>query len=275
MKKLFLLFFLFAPFINSQTLVGSVNLPTGTYWNSGYGLAYENSKYWITSSSTTGRGIFYAVDKTGNLVDTIDIIYPTMRESQGLAFDGTDFWYVERKTARCDLFKIDYNGIVLDSITSTQLFGGSWYMGGAVWDGTGLWISVYYPDANVALYKININTKEVVDTISFLNFAPGQLQPQGLTIKGDTLFFVNDGFQGFDKIYAVSLITKDSLFSFNPPEQPGLRQNPRGLAWDGINFWLLAEPIGASSGRQLFEYDLAVPVRRVSLYLLQTLVLEM
>ena len=219
-------------------------------------MVYENSKYWISSSSTTGRGIFYAVDKTGILVDTIDINYPTMRESQGLAFDGTDFWYVERKTARCDLFKIDNNGNVLDSITSTQLFGGSWYLGGAAWDGTGLWISVYYPDANVALYKINTSTKEVVDTINFLNFAPGQLQPQGITIKGDTLFFVNDGFQGFDKIYAVSLITKDSLFTFNPPEQPGLRQNPRGLAWDGNNFWLLAEPVGASSGRQLFKYDL-------------------
>ncbi len=79
---------------------------------------------------------------------------------------------------------------------------------------------------------------------------------KGITIKGDTLFFVNDGFQGFDKIYAVSLVTKDSLFTFNPPEQPGLRQNPRGLAWDGNNFWLLAEPVGASSGRQLFKYDL-------------------
>ena len=242
--------------IYSQTLVGTVNLPSGTFWSSGYGMVYENSKYWISSSSTTGRGIFFAVNDAGIIVDTLEINYPTMRESQGLAFDGTNFWYVERKTARCDLFKIDQNGNVLDSITSNQLFGASQYLGGAAWDGSGLWISVYYPDANVALYKINTNTKQIVDTISYLSFAPGQLQPQGITIKGDTLFFVNDGFQGFDKIYAVSLVTKDSLFTFNPPEQPGLRQNPRGLAWDGNNFWLLAEPVGASSGRQLFKYDL-------------------
>jgi outer membrane protein assembly factor BamB len=241
-----------------QTLINTVNLPSGTFWNSGYGLVYENSKYWISSSSsTTGRGILYAVDSNGNVVDTVIIVnYPTIRESQGLAFDGTYFWYVERKTARCDLFKVDQSGNVLDSITSTQLFGGSWYFGGAAWDGTGLWISVYSPDANVALYKINTTTKQLVDTISFLSFAPGQLQPQGITIKMDTLFFVNDGFQGSDKIYAVSLTTQDSLFTFNPPEQPGLRQNPRGLAWDGNNFWLLAEPVGGSSGRQLFKYDL-------------------
>jgi hypothetical protein len=257
MKKLFLLVFILTSIINSQTLVGNVNLPSGTYWNSAYGMVYENGKYWISSgSSTTGRGIFYAVNDAGFLVDTIDINYPTMRESQGLAFDGTNFWYVERKTARCDIFKVDINGTVLDSITSSQLFGTSVYMGGAGWEGSGLWISVYYPDAIVALYKINTTTKQVVDTINFLNFAPGQLQPQGITVKGDTLFFVNDGFQGIDKIYAVSLMTEDTLFAFNPPEQPGLRQNPRGLAWDGNYFWLLAEPVGASSGRQLFKYDL-------------------
>jgi len=259
MKKFFLLFFLVTSIILPQTLINTVNLPSGTFWSSGYGLVYENSKYWISSSSSTlGRGIIYAVNDVGVLVDTITMNYPSIRESQGLAFDGNYFWYVERKTARCDLFKVDFNGNVLDSITSAQLFGGSWYFGGAAWDGSGLWISVYYPDANAALYKINTITKQVVDTISFLNFAPGQLQPQGITVKGDTLFFVNDGFQGIDKIYAVSLTTEDSLFTFNPPEQPGLRQNPRGLAWDGNNFWLLAEPVGASSGRQLFKYNLGV-----------------
>jgi len=257
MKKFFLLVLVLLSTIQSQTLINSVNLPTGTFWSSGYGLVYENSKYWLSSSSsTTGRGIIYAVDDSGVLVDTIAINYPSIKESQGLAFDGNYFWYVERKTARCDLFKVDQNGNVLDSITSTQLFGGSWYFGGAAWDGTGLWISVYYPNANVALYKINTTTKQLVDTLNFINFAPGQLQPQGITVKGDTLFFVNDGFEGADRIYAVSLITEDSLFSFYPPEQPGLRQNPRGLAWDGNNFWLLAEPVGASSGRQLFKYDL-------------------
>ena len=257
MKKLFLLVFLLTSIINSQTLVGNVNLPSGTYWNSAYGMVYENGKYWISSgSSTAGLGLINAVDSTGTQVATINITYPGMQESQGLAFDGINFWYVDRKTSRCDIFKVSPAGTVLDSITSSQLFGASVYMGGAGWDGTGLWISVYYPDAIVALYKINTTTKQVVDTINFLNFATGQLQPQGITVKGDTLFFVNDGFQGIDKIYAISLVTKDSLFTFNPPEQPGLRQNPRGLAWDGNYFWLLAEPVGASSGRQLFKYDL-------------------
>ncbi|MCU0406241.1 MAG: choice-of-anchor D domain-containing protein [Ignavibacteriaceae bacterium] len=97
-----------------------------------------------------------------------------------------------------------------------------------------------------------MNTKTIVDTILVAG-----LQPQGITVKGDTLFYVMDGFEGDDeKIYAIKLPTKQVLFSFHVPEPPGVRQNPRGLAWDGTYFWLLAEPVGASSGRQLFKYDL-------------------
>jgi hypothetical protein len=258
MKKLvlfFLLLFSFSVNIQSQTIVGSVNLPTGTFWSSGYGLVYASGNYWISSaSSTTGRGKFFAVDSTGALVDSVVVVnYPTLRESQGLAYDGTNFWYVERKTARCDLFKISREGVILDSIPIASAGGTtSWYLGGAAWDGTGLWVSLYSPDAKAGIYKIDVTAKTIIDSIPSLG-----LQPTGVTIKGDTLIYVNDGFQGVDKLYAVSLNSKDTLFSFNVPEQPGLRQNPRGIAWDGKTFWLMAEPLGASSGRMLFKYDLS------------------
>ncbi|NNL22207.1 MAG: choice-of-anchor D domain-containing protein [Ignavibacteriaceae bacterium] len=254
MKRVFISFlFLFSSLSYSQTLVQTVDLPSGTYWNSGYGMVYQDAKYWISSSSSsTGRGIFYAVNSSGAQVDQLNINYPSMRASQGLAFDGTNFWYVERKISKCDIFKVAPDGSVLDSITSSQLFGGNWYMGGAAWDGTGLWVSIYYPNPSAALYKIDVNTKTVVDTISVFG-----TQPQGIAVKGDTLFYVMDGFEGDDeRVYALNLANEDTLFSFHVPETPGSRQNPRGLAWDETFFWLLAEPVGASSGRQLFKYDL-------------------
>ncbi|MCL6495447.1 MAG: PQQ-binding-like beta-propeller repeat protein [Ignavibacterium sp.] len=257
MKKIILLLAFLSINIFSQTLIQTVNLPSGTFWSYGYGLVYVNGKYWISSdNSSVGSGIISAVNDQGVQVDNLIIQYPGLRASQGLAFDGTDFWYVERKTARCDLFKVSTTGIVLDSITTPEIFGGntSILLGGAAWDGSGLWISVYSPDTRVALYKVNVAARAVVDTILIQQFG---LQPTGVTVKGDTLFFVMDGFQNNDeRIYAVSLATKDTLFSFHVPEQAGVRQNPRGLAWDGNYFWLLAEPVGASSGRQLFKYDL-------------------
>ncbi|HSP88869.1 MAG TPA: hypothetical protein VLN45_12090, partial [Ignavibacteriaceae bacterium] len=226
MKKFYILFFLLINCISySQTLIEVIDLPTGAYWNSGYGFVYENSKYWISSASTTGRGVFYAVDKNGNLLDTVTVTnYPSLRESQGLAFDGLEFWYVERKTARCDLFRISQSGEVLDSITTAELFGSTnFYLGGAAWDGTALWISVYSPDASAALYKVDVAARQIIDTISVFG-----LQPQGITVKGDTLFYVMDGFQNDDeRIYAVDLSTEDTLFSFHVPETTGVRQNPR------------------------------------------------
>jgi hypothetical protein len=256
MKKVILfVVILFNSSIFSQTLLETIDLPVGDFWNSAYGLVHNNSKYWISSSHfQDGVGNFRAVNETGVQVDQVIINYPTIRASQGLAFDGTNFWYVERKTARGDLFKIAPDGTVLDSIFTASL-GGPFYLGGAAWDGTGLWISVYYPDNQAALYKVDVSSKTIVDTISTFG-----LQPTGITVKGDTLFYVNDGFnsngsQGYDRIYAVNLVTKDTLFSFELPHPTNLQNSPKGLAWDGTNFWLLAEPVGGT-GRQLFRYDL-------------------
>ncbi|MGB5847173.1 MAG: hypothetical protein WBH40_01730 [Ignavibacteriaceae bacterium] len=50
----------------SQTLLETINLPTGAYWNSGYGVVYSNSKYWISSSSSSAvSGIIKALDNNG------------------------------------------------------------------------------------------------------------------------------------------------------------------------------------------------------------------
>ena len=255
MKKLLLLFLLFPGLIISQTLVETVNIPSGTVWNSAYGLVAANGKYWVSSGSSSAAKKIYGLDASGNQTDEITINYYTMGYSQGLAHDGTNFWYVGYRSARYDLYKVTPAGEVLDSIICSTINGGtSWYIGGAAWDGSSLWVSVYYPNAQAGIYKINTTTKQLVDTF----FLPaGQLQPTGLTVKGDTLYSANDGFEGVDKIYAFNIATGDTFYSFNPPEKPGVRQNPRGLAWDGQYFWLLAEPVNASSGRQLFKYDLA------------------
>ena len=85
---------------------------------------------------------------------------------------------------------------------------------------------MYYPDDDVALYKIDVTTKTIVDTIPVFG-----LQPTGITLKGDTLFYVNDGFnssgsQGYDRIYAVNLATEDTLFSFGLPHPTNLSNSP-------------------------------------------------
>jgi outer membrane protein assembly factor BamB len=251
MNKLLLLFLLtFSTFLFSQTLVETVNMPPTTAYNYAYGMVYANGTYWITSSSTsvTPRKIF-GISAAGVQTHEININY-SLGTSQGLAFDGVNFWYATNR----DLYKVTPAGVVLDSIKTAAYQSGGFYLGGVVADDTSLWFTAYYPNTRAGAYKVNPVTKTIIDSILM---PTGQLQPTGITLKGDTLFVVNDGFEGTDKIYAFNKKSGDIFYSFNPPERPGQRQGPKGLAWDGNHFWLMAEPIGASSGRQLFKYDLA------------------
>lgn len=259
MKRFILLFiFVSSILINSQSLIQTIPLPNTTFWNNAYGLVHVDGKYWISSSSSTaGQRLLYAINNQGDIVDTLNIQHPILRESQGLAHDGTNFWYIERKTARTDLYKVSPQGVVLDSIYFSTINGGtSWYCGGAAWDGSHLWVSVYSPDAQAKLYRIDVNAKQIVDTLSVFG-----LQPTGITVKGDTLIYTNDGFssngtQGFDRVYGVNRITKDTLFSFDSPHPTSVTNAMRGLAWDGQHFWLMARPVGSTTGRNLFVYDL-------------------
>ncbi|MHC1737513.1 MAG: choice-of-anchor D domain-containing protein [Ignavibacteriaceae bacterium] len=249
-----LLLFVFSGSLYSQTLIQNFTLPNNAYYNSGYGLVNVGNALWMSSgSSTVGKGVLYKLDYDALKTDSLVINYYTIKESQGLASDGTNFWYVDRKTALCDLYKVSPAGVVLDSIILRPLFRNtSVYVGGAAFEDNAVWVSIYYPNNLAALYKIDVTTKTIRDSIPIFG-----TQPQGITVKGDTLFYVMDGFEGQpERIYALSLATHDTLFSFPLPEQPGIRQNPRGLAWDGRYFWLLAEPVGASTGRALFKYDL-------------------
>lgn len=239
---------LFSSNLSSQTLVQVIDLPNDNFFNYGYGLAVKDGLLWISSSYSTGNlgARLYAVDTLGIIRDSVIFSSAHLNSSQGLATDGDNFYFVQRYTASCRIIKIQRNGQILDSLSWPA---SSVYLGGLGYDGQ-IWASVYYPNTSAALYRIDKTTSQVLDTIPVYG-----LQPQGIAVKGDTIFYVMDGFDGDDeRIYAVNRFTKDTLFSFHVPEAPGVRQNPRGLAYDGKYLYLLAEPVGASTGRKIFKY---------------------
>lgn len=250
--SIIILIFLLLGILNfsyGQTLVQVINLPNDNFFKYGYGLTVRDGLLWISSSYSSGNlgARLYAVDTLGIVRDSVFFSSTHVNSSQGLTTDGNNFYFVQRYTARCRIIRIARNGQILDSLSWPT--ASSVYLGGVAYDGH-IWASVYYPNESAALYRIDINTSQLLDTIPVFG-----LQPQGIAIKGDTIFYVMDGFDGDpERIYAVNRFTKDTLFSFQLPETPGQRQNPRGLAWDGKYLYLLAEPVGASSGRQIFKF---------------------
>lgn len=240
---------LFISGLKSQTLMQVIDLPVNNFFNNGYGLTAKDGLLWVSSSYSTGNlgARLYAVDTLGIVRDSVIFSSNHLNSSQGLTTDGDNFYFVQRYTARCRIIRIARNGQVLDSLSWPS--ASSVYLGGLGYDGQ-IWASVYYPNSDAALYRIDKTNSQVLDTIRVFG-----LQPQGIAVKGDTIFYVMDGFDGDDeRIYAVNRLTKDTLFSFHVPENPGVRQNPRGLAWDGQYLYLLAEPVGASTGRKIFKY---------------------
>jgi hypothetical protein len=264
MRGLFLLLsvFFFCRQASAQTLRETIPLPNTTYWNQAYGLAPTPTSLYISSGTTTvvyNQGFIYEVDTLGNRIDSIAT---GLTNSQGLAWDGEFFWYIRGSGSTNRIFKITSGGAVVDSIIPPAT---NWFFGGACWDGTGLWVSLYSPNAIAALYKYDVGSKTIVDTIPTFGG-----QPQGIAWDGTYLFYAMDNNDGdVEKIYQVDPATKDTVLSWFLPEGPTSNMSPRGLAWDGRYLWLIAEPVGASSGRVLYKYDLTtagtpainVPVR--------------
>lgn len=257
MKKLFISLILLATFMqaNSQTLVGSYPFPYANSYNYLWGITQRNDTLWI-GSDFNGTGYptsyMYKVTKQGVMVDSLVTPFTF---NHGLAWDGTGFWIAEDyRSSGGRIYKINALGAKVDSIYTNSALAG---IGGIALDGNHLWVAIYSPDfasyPNAFAYKINLTTKLAVDTIPLRG-----RQVQGIAVKGDTIFYVNDNFQSEpERIYAYSQITGDTLFSFPSPDTDG-DCDPKGLFYDGTNLWLMAfRPGGASLAfRTLYKYQI-------------------
>lgn len=234
-----------------QSIVQVFRLPSTTYWDQAYGLAADSTRLFVSSGTSTAvynRGFIYTLDDGAVAIDSIATGIPTY--NQGLAWDGSYFWYIKGSGSSVRIYKINTSGALVDSIIPPS----GWYLGGACWDGTGLWVSNYYPDNFAGLYKYNVTTKTIVDTIPTFG-----TQPEGIAWDGEFLYYamdLNSIEPNQSLIYVVDPSTRDTVRTIPMPEPPAVDCNPRGLAWDGHYLWLIAEPVGGSSGRSLYKYDL-------------------
>lgn len=229
----------------TQTLVAKYPLPNVSVYNSFWGVTQRNDTLWVGSDY---NGKLYKVTKTGTITDSLSTPF---NWNHGLAYDGTGFWIAEYyRTSGARIYKVNEAGVRIDSIITGSWAGG---IGGIALNGNNLWFAVYYPDfptyPYAYAYKVNLTSKAIVDTIPLRG-----KQVQGIAVKGDTILYVNDNFQGDpERIYAYRKAAGDTLFSFAVPDPSG-NCDPRGIFWDGQNFWLLAKMIG-NSYRALYKYS--------------------
>lgn len=259
MKKLLMLFcFLCTSSLFAQTLVNVYPFPYYNPYNFFWGITHIGNDLWIaTDFDGTGYPFskMYRVSKTGAILDSVT---SSFKFNHGLAWDGADFlWAEDFRTAGARIYRVTTAGVKIDSITLPSLIGGA---AGGIGDieitDNFLWFTIYSPDfttyPNAYAYKMDLGSQAIVDTVPLYG-----RQPQGITVKGDTIFYVNDNFQDAERIYAYRKAVGDTIFSFAVPD-PDNNCNPKGLHWDGEYLWLLAERVGGTSFvyKALYKYDL-------------------
>ncbi len=259
MKKAFIflsLLFLINNIGKAQSLVASYNFPYYNPYNYFWGVTDRNDTLWIMTdfdnSSYYPFSMIYKVTKTGLIMDSLTT---PLKFNHGLVWDGAGFWIAQDyASSGAKLYKISPTGVLLDSIMTGTYASG---IGGIARDGNNLWFAVYYPDFTTYpfayAYKVNLTTKLLVDTIPLRG-----KQVQGIAVKGDTILYVTDNFQGDpERIYAFRKTIGDTLFSFPAPDPDG-DCDPRGIYWDGQHLWLIAYRVGgsASAYRTLYKYAL-------------------
>lgn len=256
MKKLFtvlILIIIFSPFLKSQTIISYYPFPNYSQYNSFWGITHIGDSLRI---ATDNSGSIYKVTKTGIITDSLTTPFTF---NHGLIWDGTGYWIAEDfRTAGVRLFKINTSGVRVDSIQLPALNGGATGgVGDIEFSGNSIWFSVYYPDFTTYpfayAYKIDMTTRLVTDTIPLRG-----KQVQGITVKGDTILYVSDSFQGdAERIYGYRKATGDTLFSFPVPDPDGVCR-PRSLHWDGQYLWLIADRVGNNVNlyKTLYKYSL-------------------
>ncbi len=237
----------------TQTLVSTYPFPANTAYNGFWGITQISDTLRIGSSS---GGKIYKVTKTGTVLDSLTTPF---NFNNGLVWDGTGFWIARNASGTSSrLIKVNLSGVPVDTISFANIGGSSTVgIGGLAIQGNALWFAVYFPDYTsypfAYAYKVDIATGQFLDTIPLRG-----KQPQGITVKGDTIFYVTDNFQSDpERIYAYRDAVGDTLFSFPAPDPDG-DCDPRGLYWDGANLWLMAYRVGGTTGqfRTLYKYSL-------------------
>jgi transglutaminase-like putative cysteine protease len=171
-------------------------------------------------AAVLGLGVFFLLVLSEPLPaasgDTLSSVATPFDCPQGLTWDGSYLWNVDRKSDQ--IYQIDpASGAVLDSLPAP-----AYVPRGLTWDGQRLWCV----DAEESqIYAINPKSRIVEKTI----YCPAS-RPAGLAWDGRHLWLAD---YGADELLQIS--TEDGTTITSIPSPSG---NPQGLTFDGKYLWV-------------------------------------
>lgn len=195
-----------------------------------------------------GPGAIHFSDHDGNLLGNLPSGYTY---NHGLIKRENSFLIAEDfSSGGAMLHEIDLAGNLISEWTfPPNILGNSSGIGDLNEAGEGaIWFTVYFPDSDV--YPYAYAYKWMPGSTTFLDTVPLQgKQPYGVTVKGDTLFYVIDDLDDdIERIYAYDLTSEEDLFFIDLPDTPiDNDQRPFGLHYHNGLLYLIANRQGGSA----------------------------
>jgi len=240
MKSIFLVLLIFVfTYLSADWAIVDIIEPIGVETGYLYGLDYHDGYLWVGDDSD---GWIHQVDPADGAV--LNSFMGAPDSNHGLTWDGEYFWVSGDYHADGNIYKMTADGTVVSTIPNP----GDDYSGGLCWQEGFLWASVYYPNTQPNIHKLDPSDGTILESFSTVG-----LQPQGLVFQdANTLWnSMDDNDEDPERCTAYNYSTGDTLWSFPVPTT-----KPRGLAWDGEFLYLVAKEEG-SWDQVIYKIDLS------------------
>ncbi|RPI20108.1 MAG: hypothetical protein EHM61_27725 [Acidobacteria bacterium] len=188
----------------------------------GKGIAFDGSRYWVTTSpvSGSGAGSLYVFTQTSPLLSWSGTLVAILQNPTSVLFDGTYIWVADPGAHRVHQFDTAGNPLWSAMCTGNP--------GDMVFDGTNLWV----PDSanTVLVIRPGASGSTVIASLS----GNGLNRPRSAAFDGERILVTN-----MSSPPCVSLFRAADLSSLGTAT--GTSFEPFYACSDGVNFWLLGE----------------------------------
>jgi hypothetical protein len=196
---------------------GAVATLTSALGVTAHGISFDGARIWTANFG----GSVSIVTLNPLSVTTVTAGFTILN---GILYDGANMWVTDRGTTPGNLFKLDSNGAIIQTVTMDTM------PGFPVFDGTNIWVPNL---GSNTVTVVRASTGAVLATLT----GNGLSQPIAAAFDGERVLVTNGGGNSVSLWKAADLSPLAVVST-------GAATGPFGACSDGLNFWITLEGTG-------------------------------
>lgn len=175
-------------------------------------ISFDGARIW-TANQSPGSVSIVTLNPLSVSTVTAGFATPT-----GILYDGANIWVTDKGTTPSQLFKLDSNGGIIQTVTVGD------GAGLPVFDGTNIWVPNQISNT---VTVVRASTGTVIATL----MGNGLVTPSGTAFDGERILVTNSNGNSVSLWKATDLTPLGSVST-------GANTQPLGACSDGLNFWI-------------------------------------